>query len=158
MKTRTFQDIKIRLDRPKGFVQEGTDSSGKPWKRVYKYDYGFIPKTQGGDGDGVDVFIGPDETKKTVFWAIQKKEDGSFDEYKVFLGFENKAAAKKAYGEHIPMKLLSGMVAMPLEMMKALLGLGPFEKLAQQLAFLEELEKISQVTNLLNGVPCVVAY
>jgi hypothetical protein len=147
MKTVTFEGMKIRLDRPKGTVQTGTDAEGKPWRRVYKYDYGFIPKTQGGDGEGVDVFLGPDEeAAEDAHWAIQRKDDGSFDEYKVFLGFKNRAAAKKAYEQHIPKKYLGGMISMRVQMMRAMLGHEPVEKLASQVrlqAFWSELSAIT---------------
>lgn len=142
MKTVHFQDLKIRLDRPKGFVQEGKDVNGRSWKRVYKYDYGFLPKTQGGDGDGLDVFVGPEPTAREAYWVIQKKNDGSFDEYKVFVGFKSRADAKQAYKEHIPMRYFGGMVAMSLQMMKAMLGIVPMEKMASMLAFLGELAEI----------------
>jgi inorganic pyrophosphatase-like protein len=142
VKTVDFQGLKVKLDRPKGFVQEGKDSSGKPWRRVYKLDYGYIPKTEGGDGEDVDVFLGPDSTAKETFWVLQHKDDGSFDEYKVFLGFKKKTDAKKAYGDHIPMSHFGGIVAMPIAMMKALLGKEPFEKLARYISFYDELEQI----------------
>jgi hypothetical protein len=118
-----FQGIPVHLDRPKGFVMEGKDSSGKPWRREYKFDYGFIPKTKGGDGDELDVFIGPNKESQTSFWAIQNKPDGSFDEYKVFLGFSSKREATAAYKAHIPADRLSTMLVMGLDMMKAMLGL-----------------------------------
>lgn len=145
--TRTvdFQGIKIRLDRPKGFVQRGKDESGKPWMRIYKYDYGFIPKTSGGDNEGVDVFLGPEKDDKEAYWAIQKKPDGSFDEYKVFLGFGSKAAAIKAYKEHIPSKFLSKMITMNLSMMKAMLNLEPKEKIGsviQRVQFAEVMGRV----------------
>jgi len=140
MKTVDFQGMKIRLDRPKGFVQTGKSKTGKPWARTYLFDYGFIPKTKGGDGDGVDVFIGPDKNDQESYWAIQKKDDGSFDEYKVFLGFGSKAAAKKAYTDHIPAKYLKGMVTIRTNMMKAMLGLEPVEKLASIVASLGAME------------------
>lgn len=130
MKTVDFQGMKVRIDRPKGFEQTGVDDDGKSWKRVYRYDYGFLPKTKGGDGDGVDVFIGPNTGAHTAFWAIQKDKNGKFDEYKVLVGFSDRAAAKKAYLQHIPAKFLGGMAAMSVQMMKALLGYEPFEKLA----------------------------
>lgn len=130
MKTIDFQGMKIRLDRPKGYKQSGVDTSGTPWTRTYLYDYGFLPKTQGGDGDGVDVFVGPDKSARTAFWAIQKDKNGTFDEYKVFVGFANRAAAKKAYLQHIPGKFLVGISAMSVQMMKALLGMAPLEKMA----------------------------
>lgn len=117
-----FQGLEIKLDRPKGFVMYGRDSKGKPWRRTYKYDYGFIPQTLGGDNDGLDVFIGPDKDAKDSYWVVQTKPDGSFDEYKVFLGFENEDAAKAAYAQHIPQKLMHEVSAMSIEMMKAMLG------------------------------------
>jgi hypothetical protein len=133
MKTTEFQGMKIRIDRPKGFEQTGVGDDGKPWKRVYTYDYGFLPKTKGGDGDGVDVFLGPDKDAHTAFWAIQKDKQGKFDEYKVFLGFPTRAAAKAAYIKHIPSKYLGDISAMSVQMMRALLGYEPFEKMASAL-------------------------
>lgn len=149
MKTVTFQGLKVRIDRPKGFVQEGKDESGKPWKRVYKYDYGFLPKTKGGDGDGVDVFLGPGQDAHESYWAIQRKNDGSFDEYKVFLGWKSKAEAKKVYGDHIPMRYFGGMVAMPIGMMKAMLGIEPVEKLAT--VFLGFFSELGGIDDALRG-------
>jgi len=144
MKTVEFQGIKIRLDRPKGFVQRGKDSSGKPWERTYLYDYGFIPKTDGGDSEEMDVFLGPDKDADEAFWVSQSKDDGSFDEYKIFLGFPTKASAKKAYGQHIPMKYFGTMVTMKVPMMKAMLGIDPMEKMATWVGFFGELEEIQQ--------------
>ncbi len=120
-----FQGITIYIDRPKGFEMSGKDREGTPWKRVYKYDYGFIPKTLGGDDDGLDVFIGPDPKATAAYWAMQSKHDGTFDEYKVFLGFPSRDAALGAYRDHIPLKLLKGMSTMSVDMMKAMLGVNP---------------------------------
>lgn len=150
MKTVQFRGLKIRVDRPKGFVQEGKDEEGHPWKRIYKYDYGFLPKTKGGDGEGIDVFVGPDERANETYWVVQKKKDGSFDEYKVFAGFRSRAEAKKAYGDHIPMRYFGAMAAIPLEMMKAMLGIEPEEeKTASIFGFFSELEGIREAF----GVP-----
>jgi len=143
-KTVDFKGMKIRVDRPKGFIMRGIDEEGKPWERTYKHDYGFLPRTAGGDGDGLDVFVGPDKGSGMAFWAIQKKKDGSFDEYKVFLGFPDKKAAMSAYKEHIPSKYFAGMAGMTTDMMKAMLDIMPDEKLAMHLFFLEELGRISQ--------------
>lgn len=142
MKTRNFQGLTVRIDRPKGFVQEGHDSDGKPWKRVYKTDYGFLPKTDGGDGDGLDVFLGPKEDASVSYWVFQKKDDGSFDEFKVFFGFSSPKEAKKMYQEHIPSKLFGGMSAIPMSMVKGLLGKQPLEKLAMKLSCIDELQTI----------------
>ena len=137
-----FQGIPINVDRPKGFIMKGTDARGNDWARRYKYDYGFIPKTLGGDGDGLDVFIGPNKKAPEAFWAVQRKEDGSFDEYKVFLGFENRDEAIVAYRQHIPKKFFKGIMALRVEMMRAMLGkFDPDEQMkrASALAMADEL-------------------
>lgn len=127
---RDYQGISINIERPRGFVMLGTDRrTGKPWSRRYRYDYGHIPKTLGGDGDGLDVFIGPQKKAEHAYWAVQRKDDGSFDEYKVFLGFDSRDEAAAVYRRHIPKKLLAGLVTMRVEMMKAMLGKNPAQHL-----------------------------
>lgn len=121
-KTVNFQGLEIKVDRPKGFIMFGHDANGKPWRREYKYDYGFIPQTLGGDTDGLDVFIGPNTKSNDAYWVVQTKPDGSFDEYKVLVGFDDEAAARAAYAQHIPQKLLHEVSSMSIEMMKAMLG------------------------------------
>lgn len=154
MKTVQFQGLRIRVDRPKGFVQEGKDEQGKPWKRVYKYDYGFLPKTDGGDGDGIDVFLGPSESAHETYWVFQKKPDGTFDEWKVMLGFGSKSAAVAAYDAHIPKRFRGQVIALPIGMMKAMLNLPPgLEKAAGLLGFLDELAQISVATGQVSQVP-----
>ncbi len=142
MKTVEFQGMKVRVDRPKGFVQTGRDRDGNAWRRVYKYDYGYLPRTQGGDGEGIDVFLGPDRGAEEAHWAVQKKDDGSFDEYKVFLGFADRAAARRAYLEHIPAKYLGPMLVMRVPLMRAMLGLDPAASMAKSAAFFHELSAI----------------
>lgn len=143
-KTVDFQGLKIKIDRPKGFITRGTAPDGSPYETKYLYDYGYIKGTQGGDGDGIDVFIGPDKQVDEVFWARKLHADGSFDEYKVFLGFSNREAAIAAFRQHIPKRMLGGVVTMRLPMMKAMLGLMPSEKIASAYFFglLQELERL----------------
>jgi GNAT superfamily N-acetyltransferase len=148
---RDYQGITIHIDRPKGFVMKGTDDKGNEWTRKYQYDYGFIPKTKGGDGEGLDVFLGPDKKAPEAYWAVQVKSDGTFDEYKVFLGFPDREAAISAYRQHIPKKLMRGMVSMRIEMMKAMMGIdsnGLIKKTATapaMVGFHDELAKIAKV-------------
>jgi inorganic pyrophosphatase len=146
-KTVDFQGITVRVDRPKGFVMRGTDDQGQPWTRKYKYDYGYIPRTLGGDDDGLDVFIGPERKAEEAYWAVQNKADGSFDEYKVFLGFPNRDAAIGAYKDHIPKKFFSGLVTMKVDMMRAMLRISPkggTKKLAMWVGYHDELDKIAE--------------
>lgn len=135
-----FQGIQVCVDRPRGFTMEGTDDKGVPWTRTYKVDYGFIPKTLGGDDDGLDVFLGPQRGASNAFWAVQNKPDGSFDEYKVFLGFPDRHAARSCYEAHIPKRLLSNLTTMRVDMMKSMLGINP-KGVAKVASFLTELNK-----------------
>ena len=130
MKTLDHQGIPVKIDRPVGHVQSGKDSNGVEWSREYKLDYGFIPKTKGGDDDELDVFMGPNPEAKVAYWIAQQKDDGTFDEYKVFLGFDSPEDAKKAYADHIPMKFYAGMREMSVEQMKSLLNVHPVESLS----------------------------
>lgn len=63
------------------------------------HDYGYIRRTEGADGDHVDVFMGPNATDadNPVFVIDQVNEDGSFDEHKVMLGFPSAKAARDGY-------------------------------------------------------------
>lgn len=131
---------------------KGVDQQGKPWERSYKCDYGFVPRTQGGDGDGLDVFIGPDKNAPEAYWGVQTRPDGTFDEYKVFLGLSNISEARRVYGEHIPKERLKSMIPMHVEMMKAMLGLEP-DGLIKKTAALVNVSFLSEL-QAIHGVQC----
>jgi uncharacterized protein YycO len=145
-----FQGIPVNIDRPKGFTMLGTDAKGKSWRRTYLYDYGSIPKTQGGDSEHLDVFIGPNKKSPNAFWVVQKKDDGNFDEYKVMLGFDTRAEALSAYKAHVPAKYFSSMLSMTVEMMRAMLGQNPEQdvKVAALSSMCAELLKLALVERL----------
>lgn len=130
-KTVEFQGISVSVDRPKGYVQTGKDAEGNDWSRTYLTDYGFIPRTKGGDGEALDVFLGPNDKSSTAYWASQRKADGSFDEFKLFLGYDSMRSALDTYAAHIPPKYLIDMEAVSLEKIKSLLSIEPVAKLAQ---------------------------
>lgn len=121
--------ITVHIDRPKGFVQTGTAPDGTEWERTYQVDYGFIPRTEGGDGEALDVFVGPNSDADTVWWVKQRKADGSFDEYKLFVGFDSASEVIATYEAHIPRNLFASMTTTTVEQVKALIGMNPREKL-----------------------------
>lgn len=87
----------ISIENPKGSYRCGVDDNGKEWKNKMHYDYGYFKKTEGKDGDHIDVFIGPKLKNDFLFVVDQKKKNGEFDESKVMLGFDNEKEAKEAY-------------------------------------------------------------
>lgn len=127
---RTVAGVEIVVDRPAGSSQEGIAADGTRWVRTYQVDYGFIPATLGGDGDEVDVFCGPDDSAETAYWIVQRKADGSFDEFKLMLGFASQADALACYLAHVPPQYLDTTFTMPVAALRALLGLAPSARAA----------------------------
>ena len=94
----SFQGLPITLESIKGQVRSGTDPNGHKWSVKLPYDYGYIKRTEGADGDHVDVCIGPDHQSDHVFIVDQHDlRDGKFDEHKVMLGYRTKDDAVRAY-------------------------------------------------------------
>jgi hypothetical protein len=85
--------FKITIENPKGSRRY----YGEKKYTVMKNHYGYFNGAVGYDGDQVDVFLGKKLDSDKVFVVDQKKTDGSFDESKVMLGFDDKEEAKKAY-------------------------------------------------------------
>jgi hypothetical protein len=125
-----FQGLEISIDRPKGFVQTGTNQGGEGWEREYLFDYGFIKGTEGGDGEDLDVFVGPDADATEVYLVTQNHSDGTFDEYKAFVGFSSEDEALMAYEAHIPTDYFDSITAIPLGALKGIMGLDPLEEAA----------------------------
>ncbi len=80
-------------------IENPVGSSRRGFKM--KDHYGYIKRTEGADGDQVDVFVNPKAAEDFVgkVWVIdQTKEDGvTFDEHKVMLGYGNQMDAVRAY-------------------------------------------------------------
>lgn len=89
--------LDIAIENPRGSVRRGKDDNGKEWENELAHDYGYIKRTEGNDGDHVDVFIGTNLSSDKVFVVNQTHKDGKFDEHKVMLGFSNAAAAEAGY-------------------------------------------------------------
>ena len=90
----------ITVENPKGSVRRGTDASGKEWEQTMQNTYGYIRGTEGVDGDHIDVFLTDDIdgwNGRRVYIVDQYNEDGTFDEHKVMLGFNDEAEAQDAY-------------------------------------------------------------
>lgn len=96
--TFSIHGLTIALENPKGSERKGVDDDGKSWSVTMKNHYGYIKRTEGADGDAVDVFVGPNENSKVVYIIDQvNPKTGEFDEHKVMIGFTRKDTARKAY-------------------------------------------------------------
>ncbi len=90
----------ITIEQPKGSVRKGTDANGKQLESKMHNTYGYFRGTEGVDGDHIDVFLSNDIdgwNGRKVYVVDQYNPDGTFDEHKVMLGFNNTDEAKSDY-------------------------------------------------------------
>jgi len=97
----TVQGMDISVENPVGATRKGVDEDGKAWEHVMKSHYGYFTKTEGADGDHIDVFVGENPTSDKVFVIDQvNPATGDFDESKVMVGYNTAEEAKAAYMEN----------------------------------------------------------
>jgi N12 class adenine-specific DNA methylase len=90
----------ITIEQPQGSVRKGTDTDGKQWESKMHNTYGYIRGAVGVDGDHIDVFLSNDIdgwNGHKVFVVDQYNPNGTFDEHKVMLGFNDADEAKSDY-------------------------------------------------------------
>lgn len=88
----------IAIENPKGSNRTGTDSDGEVWSVQMPAHYGYIKRTEGADGDQVDVYIGDNPESDRVFVVDQMDPaTGKFDEHKAILGVTDVREAQALY-------------------------------------------------------------
>ena len=90
----------ITIEQPEGSIRRGTDADGKKWEIKMHNTYGYFRGTEGVDGDHIDVFLSNDIdgwNGRKVFVVDQYNPDGTFDEHKLMLGFNDMGEAKSDY-------------------------------------------------------------
>lgn len=93
-----FQGIPIAVE-----IEAGEHYVGDGWEQTYEIPYGEIPDSVAlSDGDGVDVYLGPNPAGDTVYVVHQNRRDGTYDEDKVMFGFDSERDAVRAYLRHGP--------------------------------------------------------
>lgn len=125
----SFQGLPISVETSKGQTRSGTGPNGHKWSVKLPYDYGYIKRTEGADGDHVDVCIGPHHQSDRVFVVDQHDHrTGKFDEHKVMLGYRTKSEAEHAYmsgfSDGKGKARMKAVVAMPMAQFKRWLKRG----------------------------------
>ncbi len=86
----------VSIENPAGSVRRGVDADGKAWATTMHNTYGYIRGTVGVDGDQIDVYLSDHIdgwNGARVFVIDVYNPDGTFDEHKVMLGFNDKEDA-----------------------------------------------------------------
>ena len=93
-----LRGMTIVVENPKGSTRTGTGKDGQTWSVSMPATYGYIARTEGADGDQVDVYIGSDPESGAAYIIDQVSADtGLFDEHKVMLGYTSAEAALADY-------------------------------------------------------------
>jgi N12 class adenine-specific DNA methylase len=93
----------VSIENAKGSERRGRDPDGNEWSVTMPAHYGYIKRTEGADGDQVDVYVSdgtPDGRvdDAPVFVVNQVDPDTRvFDEAKVMMGFPDEATALATY-------------------------------------------------------------
>lgn len=90
----TIKGILISIENAVGSIRNGFRM---------KDHYGYIKRTEGVDGDQVDVFVNPNiqiDYNDNVYIIDQTDAQGQFDEHKVMLGYASELDAVKAYSSN----------------------------------------------------------
>jgi hypothetical protein len=84
--------LEISIENPAG-------STRNPAWPALTAHYGYIRRTEGADGDHVDVFVKPETAEDYAgpVFVIDQKIDGQFDEHKCMIGWDAKDDASQAY-------------------------------------------------------------
>lgn len=136
----TLFGFEISIENPKGSSRHWKDPhSGESGSTLMRWDYGYIRRTKGTDGDHVDVYVGPNSESERVFIVNQMKKPSfkEFDEQKVMLGWDDAASAKAAYiKQYDNPKFFGSMTEMPLsEFQQKVLDRSNFGKKVAQVIF-----------------------
>ena len=98
----SWHGLPIGIENPANTSDRSNCANGKPAKRKMRVPYGEFTRTEGADGDGVDVFMGHDAKSSDKAFVIDQLDHTGkkFDEHKVVLGTANAAEAKQMYLDH----------------------------------------------------------
>lgn len=90
--------LTIVIENAKDSVRSGKSPDGSEWTSPMTAHYGYVAKTEGADGDQVDVFVGQDITAEFAYVIDQvDSKTKLFDEHKVMLCCGGEEEARMTY-------------------------------------------------------------
>ena len=94
----SWHGLNVSIENKKGTYRRGKDPDGKPWKTFMNFDYGRIGGTKGIDAEGVDIYLGPDDTAEKVYVVHQQDPfTRVYDEDKAMCDFPSKDSAIEGF-------------------------------------------------------------
>lgn len=97
----SFKGLPITIENPVGSVRSGVTKEGKPWRTEMRDHYGYFKRTEGKDGDHVDVFVRHDDHEhgldSEIVFVVNQFVGGKFDEHKCVVGCNSERQARETY-------------------------------------------------------------
>jgi hypothetical protein len=95
-----FKGIPLCIEFDPGEYKHWTGEDGEKGSTLMYSTYGYIDHTRGGDGMGIDIFLGSNVQTDDV-WVAHADQHQREDD-KIFLGFNTKHDAKECFRLHYP--------------------------------------------------------
>ena len=90
--------LPITVENAKGSMRHGVGPNGKKWSAKLYAHYGYLKRSEGADGDHVDVYVGPHIKSDKAFIINQIDHNTKeFDEHKCMLFFGSLQQALNTY-------------------------------------------------------------
>lgn len=109
-----WQGLTIAVENEAGSVRYGNG-----WQTRMLYDYGYVQRSEGVDGDEVDVYLGPALDYAPMVYVVHQRKYGDWDAYdedKAMVGFMSEDDAAAAYLKHYDdPRFLGPITAMPVD-------------------------------------------
>lgn len=96
----SWRGLTISIENEAGSVRRGFKPDGTEWATRMVHPYGYINRTEGVDGDHVDVFVGPFLEAAPLVYVIHQRKVGDWEEYdedKCMVGFASPEEAVEAF-------------------------------------------------------------
>jgi hypothetical protein len=109
-----WEGYPIVVEFKPGQIRFPDRDNARPLKSGYGYFVGHI----GDDGEDLDCYISPAVLKgkgtNRIFVVLQRREDGTWDEKKLMVGYPSLDTAHQAYCTEMPEEFIAGIWEMPL--------------------------------------------
>jgi hypothetical protein len=95
-----WKGLTLAIENEAGTYRRGRKPDGAEWETLMHFAYGEVLRTEGVDGDPVDVFLGPFMEVAPLVYVIHQRKVGAWDEYdedKCMLGFMSEQDAIDAF-------------------------------------------------------------
>ena len=108
----------LKIENEVGSVRTFRNPDGSMGEKRMIYPYGYVARSEGVDGDEVDVFVGPNIAAPMVYvvHARRKGDWSQYDEDKCMIGFDSEEDARLAFlRSYDDPRFLGDVTAMPAE-------------------------------------------